>query len=259
MKLLNPIRNQRLRLLAIALMIGTLLLDLGVLEIRYLVPNTVRASDSNFAANPSSNGKILINLAQQSGKPCDVIFIGASNVEYWNSEGRAVWDHYFAPRHAFNFGVGGDKTENVLWRLDHMPLSGLNPKVGVVFVGLNNFASTPREITMGLKAVVNRTKSTFPGIKVFLVSLTPNGRDNKAVEATNKMLRAYADNKTIFYVDLYSQLPPEADGWKGLRPDHLHLTAKGYQIWAEQMEPLMQRFLGPIPASSGNIPQVASR
>ncbi len=59
----------------------------------------------------------------------------------------------------------------------------------------------------------------------------------------NRLLRAYADNRTTFYVDLYSRMPREGDNWKGLGPDHYHLTAQGYQTWAEQMEPLMQRCL----------------
>jgi lysophospholipase L1-like esterase len=247
-KLLKPVTNQRLRILASALMVGTLLLDIGVLEIRYLVPDTVRPSDTNFTANPLSNGKLLERLAEQSGKPCDVIFIGASNVEFWNTEGSAVWDRYYAPRHAFNFGVSGDKTENVLWRFDHMNLSGFKPKVGVVFIGLNDLVATPRETAMGVKAIAEKTRSIFPGIKILVVSLTPNWRNNTEVVEANKILQAYADDKDIFYVDIYSSMPREGDNWKGLRPDHLHLSAEGYEIWAAQMEPLMQRFLPPLPS-----------
>jgi lysophospholipase L1-like esterase len=250
MKLLKPIVNQRMRLIAATLMVGTIVLDVGVLEMRYLVPDTIRPSDSNFVANPSANGAVLMNLAQQSGKPCDVIFIGASNVEYWNTEGKAVWDHYYAPRHAFNFGVAGDKTQNVLWRFDHMNLYGLKPKVAVIFVGLNNVNSTPREVVMGIKAITKKTQATFPGVKVFVVSLTPNDRDNAQVVKANKLLRAYADNQNIFFVNIYSRMPREGDNWKGLRPDHIHLTAAGYQMWADQMEPLMQKFLSPLPTDA---------
>ena len=251
MKFLKPIVNRRLRLLAAALMVGTMLLDVVVLEIRYLIPDTVRPNDSNFVNNPEGNGAVLERLAAQSGQPCDIIFIGASNVEYWDTEGKPVWDHYYAPRHAFNFGVAGDKTENVLWRFDHMNLSRLKPKVAVVFVGLNNLLyATPREVVMGVKAISQKTRSVFPGIKVIVVSLTPNWRDNGEVVQANKILRAYADNKNIFYVDIYSHMPPEGDNWKGLKPDHLHFTEGGYEMWAEQMEPLMQKLISPLPSDS---------
>ena len=239
--------------MAMALMVGTLLLDMGVLEMRYLIPDTVRPSDTNFEANPSSNGKVLMRLADQWGKPCDVIFVGASNVEYWDTEGKPVWDQYYAPRHAFNFGVAGDKTENVLWRFDHMNLHGFKPKVGVVFIGLNNLEATPREVALGVQAIAEKCRDVFPGIKVLVVSLTPNGRNDAEVVKANELLRKYADDKTIFYIDLYSHLPPEGDGWKGLKADQLHFTEEGYQIWAEQMEPLMQQILS-APTSDATAP-----
>jgi len=243
MKFLKHVTNQRLRLLAVALMIGTLTLDAGVLELRYLVPITVLPSDSNFINNPQSNGELLVRLSEARGKPCDMIFIGASNVEYWNTEGSAIWDKYYAPRNAFNFGVAGDKTENVLWRFDHMNLSGLKPKVAVIFIGLNNFTDTPHEIALGVEAVMKKTQETFPGIKVLLVSLTPNDRDNVTVEQANQLIRSYADNQTVFYIDIYSKMPREGDNWRGLKGDHLHMTEEGYKVWADEMEPTLHQIL----------------
>ena len=254
MNLLPQAAKQRLRILAAALMIGTMLVDAGAFDIHFFLPSSARASDSNFVANPGAYGAMLTRLADEAGKQCDIIFIGASNVEYWTSEGKPVWDHYYAPRHAFNFGVGGDKTENVLWRFDHINLSGMKPKVAVVFVGLNNFESSPKDLATGIKAVVKRTLATFPGSKVILVSLTPNGRDNDQCVQTNAILRKYANNTDIYYVDIYSKMPREGDSWKGLKPDRLHFTEDTYRMWAKQMEPLIQRFLGPLPSGSTGSP-----
>lgn len=256
MKFLKHVTNQRLRLMAVALMVGTLTLDAGVLELRYLIPETVRPSDSNFVNNPASNGAVLVRLSEEEGKPCDLIFIGASNVEYWNTEGRAVWDQYYAPRHAFNFGVAGDKTENVLWRFDHMNLKELKPKAAVIFIGLNNVTDTPHEIALGVEAVMRKTQATFPGIKILLVSLTPNQRDNETVEQANQLLQAYADNKDVFYIDIYSKMPPEGDNWKGLQPDHLHMTEEGYTIWAEAMEPTLQQIFSPHLTEAGKVSSI---
>ena len=210
MKFVKPVINQRLRLLAVALTLGTLILDLAVLQLQYMNPETVQAS-TEFQANPGANGAMLVQLAKQEreGKPCDVIFIGASNVEFWNTEGRAVWDKYYAPRHAFNFGVSGDRTENVLWRFDHINLQALKPKVGVIFIGLNNVDSTPREVALGVRAIMEKTQAIFPGIKIILVSLTPNGRDDATVVQANEIMKTYADDASVFYLDLYSQLPRE--------------------------------------------------
>jgi lysophospholipase L1-like esterase len=253
MRFLKHITNQKIRLMAVALMVGTLTLDAGVLELRYLVPDTVLPSDSNFVDNPASNGAVMVRLSEEKGKPCDLIFIGASNVEYWNVEGRDAWDKYYAPRHAFNFGVAGDKTENVLWRLDHMSLKEFSPKAAVIFIGLNNFTDTPHAIVLGVDAVMKKTQSIFPGIKILLVSLTPNERDNETVVPANKLIQAYANNETVFYIDIYSKMPREGDNWKGLKPDHLHMTKEGYAMWAEEMEPVLQKILPVAPIEPDQI------
>jgi len=232
--------SQRIRLLTLALLVGTLILDIGVTELHLFIPTTVQPSDANFINNPEGNGALLMRMADARTGDCQMIFIGASNVEYWGSEGRQVWDQYYAPRHALNFGVAGDKTEDVLWRLDHVNLSFVHPKVAVIFIGLNNFTDTPRDIATGVRAVMKKEQSLFPGVKTLLVSLTPKQRDDKVIVKTNKILRKYANNKTVFYIDLYSQMPRENDGWKGLRSDQLHLTAEGYQEWAQTMEPVLQ-------------------
>jgi len=235
--------NQRLRLLTLALLVGTLMLDIGVVELHLFAPATTQASDANFINNPAGNGAVLMRVADARTEDCQMIFIGASNVEFWGTEGLPVWNKYYAPRHALNFGVAGDRTEDVLWRLDHVNLSFVHPKVAVIFLGLNNITNTPRDTATGLRAVMKKAQSLFPGVKTLLVSLTPNQRDDKVVVETNKILRDYADNQTIFYIDLYSQLPREANGWKGLRSDQLHLTAEGYQTWADVMEPVLQTLL----------------
>lgn len=258
MKFLKHVTNQRLRIMAVALMVGTLTLDAGVMELRYLMPDTVRPSDSNFVDNPGSNGRLLVRLSEQEGKPCNIIFIGASNIEYWNTEGEPVWEKYYAPEHAFNFGVAGDKTENVLWRLDHMNLEEMKPKVAVIFIGLNNFTGTAHDVALGIHAVMKKTQQVFPGIKTLLVSLTPNARDTgDTVEKANELIEKYANGKDVFYIDIYSKMPKEGDNWKGLRPDHLHLNRDGYQIWAETMQPVLTQLL-PSPTGATGAPSTTS-
>jgi lysophospholipase L1-like esterase len=239
--------SKRLRILAGALVIGTIMVDAGVIELSWLHPAAVRPSDANFVNNPVGNGEALIRLGEERGETCDLIFIGASNVEYWEKEGRPVWDKYYAPRHAFNFGVAGDKTEDVLWRLGHVNLQSIHPKAAVIFIGLNNYADTPRDVVAGIKAVVEKTAFLFPGIKILVTGMTPSQRSTQVVLRINKMLQAIADNRSVFYIDLYSRMPREGDNWKGLKPDHLHFSEAGYEMWAEQMEPTLQKI---IPNSS---------
>jgi lysophospholipase L1-like esterase len=251
--------SKRLRIMGAALLIGTVMLDAAVIELSWLRPPTLRPSDANFINNPVGNGEVLIRLGEEKGETCEMIFIGASNVEYWCKEGLPVWNKYYAPRHAFNFGVAGDKTEDVLWRLDHVNLKSISPKVAVIFIGLNNFKDTPRDVAAGIKAVMKKTASVFPGIKILITGMTPSGRSHETVMRTNALLQGLADNRTVFYIDLYSKMPPEGDNWKGLKPDHLHFTEAGYEMWAGQMEPVLQKILPDSGVSMDNAPGSVSK
>lgn len=240
MPALRPINTPRTRLLTTALIAALLWLD--------YVPLAYSSRSGDARPSLAAAPGVQERLAAQRGRPCDLIFIGASNVEYWGSSGREVWDRFYAPRHAFNFGVAGDTTDTALWRLGHTHFQGLRPKVGVVFVGLNNLTDSPNYVALGVTAVAEKTRSLFPGIHVIVVSLTPNGRNDAQVVKTNKLLKALAAQHGFSYIDLYSHLPRMGPGWKGLCADRLHFNEDGYEIWAEQMEPLMQQFLPLDPA-----------
>src|ERR1035441_2218098 len=68
----------------------------------------------------------------------DLIYVGDSIVEHFNNQGKEVWAHYYAVRNALNLGIGGDRTEHVLWRLDHGNIDGIAPKLAIVMIGQNN-------------------------------------------------------------------------------------------------------------------------
>jgi lysophospholipase L1-like esterase len=191
-------------------------------------------------------------LAAFNDKPCDIIFIGDSITEGWLGAGKALWEKDYAPRHALNFGIGGDKTQNVLWRLGNMDIQNLKPKVAVVLIGTNNVANGPHEIADGIKAVLANTQDVFSGVKIILVSIMPNARANDKMMQVDSLIRGYADNSSIYYLDLVPLMPVTTtmtpDGkteavYKGLGSDQLHPDASGYRIWAESMDPLLSRLL----------------
>jgi len=185
------------------------------------------------------------------GKPCDIIFIGdsitdnftASPTPQWDLVGKAVWDKHYAGRNALNFGVGADRTEHVLWRLENMDIKEFHPKVAVILIGTNNNIDTPEEIADGVKAVITKTQQTFAAVKIILISILPNARATQKMEDANKLIAPMGDDKTIFYFDLASKMPRQGDSWKGLGRDKLHLTSDGYELWASEMEPLLSKLL----------------
>jgi lysophospholipase L1-like esterase len=169
------------------------------------------------------------------------VFIGDSITEQWRwGAGAPVWKQHFEQR-AFDFGLGADKTQHVLWRLQNFDLSFLNPKVAVVMIGTNNTGDTPEDIAAGVQAVIAATQAKFPGVKVVLCSILPNARANDKMAAANKLLAPLADQRRVYYLDLAAKFPPEGDNWKGLSRDKLHLTAEGYATWAAELETLLSK------------------
>ena len=208
--------------------------------------------NTRYLNNPKMLAGCTAQVAAIKGKPCDIIFIGDSITAGWLGAGKAVWTKSYGTRNALDFGIGGDKTQNVLWRLDNMDVKDLKPKAAVILIGTNNTGNTPQEIADGVKAVITKTEATFAGVKIILVSIMPNKRANDKMMATDSIIKSYADGSTVYYLDLVPLMPPVTttapDGktdtnWKGLSRDHLHPDASGYQIWADAMEPLVTKLL----------------
>jgi lysophospholipase L1-like esterase len=214
--------------------------------------STTAPDNTRYQNKPALLVGCQSRLSAQQGKPCDIIFIGDSITEGWVGAGRAIWEKSYAPRHALDFGVGGDKTQNVLWRLSNMDVQELKPKVAVILIGTNNLANDPHEIADGVNAVISNTEETFAGVKIILVSIMPNVRANDKMMAADLLIRNFADDSTVFYLDLVPLMPPVAStdasgesviNYKGLGKDGLHPDASGYQIWADAMEPLLTKLL----------------
>lgn len=205
-------------------------------------PATTVPSDSNYTGRHAADNHACEALvAAMKGQPCDLIFIGDSITQGWVQRGKDVWEKHYAQRHALDFGVGADATQHTLWRLEHMDVASFRPKVAVVLIGTNNTRNTPEDIAAGIKAVLVKTQQTFPGVKVILMSILPNARAQEKMKAVNVLTQTFADNRTVFYLDLAAKMTPEGDSWKGLGPDKLHLTAEGYEMWAAELDPLLAK------------------
>lgn len=214
-------------------------------------PNTTVASNPYPRLSSAKYAECQQQVAAIKGKPCRIIFIGDSMIQHFvqmptpdsDMKGGTVWNKYYAPRYALNFGVGGDGTQDVLWRLENMDIKGLSPEVCVIMIGTNNILNTPEEIAAGVKAVVMKTRATFPSAKVILLSILPNARATQKMADANAIIRTLGNNKTIFYLDLAARMPRQGNSWKGLSHDRLHLSVEGYELWATTMEPLPVRLL----------------
>jgi lysophospholipase L1-like esterase len=214
-------------------------------------PKVVTPSDANYRAHPDWNKLCEQRVAAFKDKPCDLIFIGDSITQNfdtaatpaWKLVGKPVWDKYYGTRNALCFGVGADQTQNVLWRLENMDVKALKPKVAIILIGINNYHDSAADITLGIECVLDKTIKTFKGVKIILVSVLPSNRGNEKYSEVNRAIATCADQRSVFYLDLYSKMTPVGDNFLGVGGDHVHLTPAGYELWASQMEPLLVKLL----------------
>lgn len=188
----------------------------------------------------------------------DVLFLGDSITDGWRDGGKPVWDREYAPLKAANFGIGGDRTQHVLWRLRNGEAAGYKPKLVVLMIGTNNTGferdgTTPRntapEIVEGVAAVVQELRGKFAGVKVLLLAVFPRGeKDSKPraqVNEINKGIAKLHDGAHVHYLDIGAKfLDAEGNIPKDIMPDLLHPNEKGYGIWADAIREPLQRLLG---------------
>ena len=198
------------------------------------------------------------------GSKARVIFIGDSITQGWEGAGKEIWARHYAPRHAINLGIGGDRTQHVLWRLENGNLDGLKPDAAVVMIGTNNSNgedNTAEQIIDGVTAIVGKLRATLPDTQVLLVAIFPRAENLTAqrgkLAMINQVLRRQADGEHVHWVDFgHRFLNDDGTMPAALMPDYLHLSPAGYQIWAEELEPHLARALGesskaPAAATSG--------
>ena len=186
----------------------------------------------------------------------DLLFLGDSITAWWfssNGEGKGaieVWKRYYAPKHAANFGIPGDRVENLLWRIENGEVDGIKPKAVVVLIGTNNvMIDTPAEIAEGIGKVVKRLRAKLPETKILLLGIFPRSERQDMVRernrAVNERISRLDDGRFIFYQDLESKfIEPDGSIRREIMPDSLHLSKRGYEIWAEAMEPTLRELLG---------------
>jgi lysophospholipase L1-like esterase len=182
----------------------------------------------------------------------DLLFLGDSITQGWEGAGREAWVKNFEPKKAANFGIGGDRTQHVLWRItEGKELEGISPKLTVLMIGTNNAGSnTAEEIAAGVEAVVKELRRQRPDMKVLLLGVFPrSGRAAKELKDSSKVaadelhkkipdvnarIAKLDDGKAVRYLDIGPKFL-DADGAlsKDVMPDYLHLSKKGYEIWAE--------------------------
>jgi len=225
-------------------------------------------ADENYAIKPvlhpgTEARHESFNVISKKGE-AQLVFLGDSITHGWEKGGKEVWDKYWAPLNAANFGIGGDRTEHVLWRLEHGNFDGLKPKEIVIMIGTNNtghqgrpqkeldgavYQCTAQQTADGVKAIITKLQAKCPEAKILLLAIFPRGATpedklRKQNEETNAIIKGFADNKKVYFMDINAKfLGTDGTLSKEIMPDLLHPNAKGYEIWAEAIEPKVKELL----------------
>ena len=177
----------------------------------------------------------------------DLLFLGDSITQGWHDND--VWKRFYGLRHAANFGIGGDQTQHVLWRIRHGELDGIHPRVVVLMIGTNNVGSNSAdEIAQGITAIIKDLRQKLPETRILLLGVFPRGEKpnpgREKIEEVNRQIRGLDDGSHVTYLDIGKAfLNPDGSISREIMPDFLHLTARGYRIWADAIEPTLWRLL----------------
>ena len=209
----------------------------------------------------------LVAKAKAGG--IDVYFLGDSITRRWGTSDPQYapmlenWKQNFFGWNAGNFGWGADGVQNTLWRIENGELDGVNPKVIVILAGTNNIGTKAggeekvADIASGIRALIDTCHRKAPGAKIILTAIFPrnDGLDVlPEIKQVNDRIAKFADGRNVFFLNVNDKLA-DADGilFDGMTGDKLHLTVKGYQVWADGLKPLLTKFLGP-PAATDHAP-----
>ncbi|MBL8800317.1 MAG: GDSL family lipase [Planctomycetia bacterium] len=182
----------------------------------------------------------------------EVLFLGDSITAGWRGAGKDVWAKHFEPLKAANFGIGGDRTQHVLWRILNGELDGIKPKIAVLMIGTNNSgADSATDIAEGVTEIVKTIHKKSPSTKVLLLAvfprgkMLPNSQNDKLIEVNKTLAKLDDGGKTVRFLDIGPKfLGEDKQLPKDIMPDFLHLSPKGYEIWAEAIMPALKEMVG---------------
>jgi lysophospholipase L1-like esterase len=187
--------------------------------------------------------------AKSGGENAPLVFLGDSITHGWTDDGKEIWNSELAKWHPLNLGVGGDRTENVLWRLEHGQLDSIHPKVLVLLIGTNNIRlNTASEIADGIHAIVRLIHAQRPETHIIVMKVFPRDElpgtewRNKLIEV-NRQLTARVRYHNVELLDINGKLlEPDGTISKDKMPDFLHPGPKGYEIWGAALRPLLAEY-----------------
>jgi lysophospholipase L1-like esterase len=210
-------------------------------------PRTAETCLTPLVKNPSRHSNFL---AQAKSGKCGVLFMGDSITDFWPARGSNSWAR-FEKYQPLNFGISGDRTENVIWRITDGELDNIDPQAVVLLIGTNNEGRVhddPEWVAAAIKKILGIIHEKHPKTKVVLMAIFPRDVKNhisrQKNDEINKIIKTYADGKNVIWLDINDKfLDANGEIPASLMPDKLHPSAAGYDIWADALIPVLDQIV----------------
>ncbi len=214
-------------------------------------PRDARSVTPRVSRWPKVHEQLLEEIKQQ--EKVDMVFFGDSITYCWKTPpGQVIWKAFYADRNVLNLGVGGEMTEQVIWRMQNGHADGYKAKLAVLMIGTNNSRrDTGVEIAAGVREILVEWFTHQPQSKMLVLGIFPRGetpadpRRQTCIQA-NELIAKLHDGRRVFYMDIGEKyLDDEGVLSRKIMPDLLHPESEiGYRIWAEAIEPFVEETLG---------------
>ena len=194
------------------------------------------------------------HIGLMKGKSFDLLMVGDSITQNFETIGKPVWGEHFDRRKAINLGCGGDRTNHVLWRLDHLPKLKEQPKAAVVLVGTNNIcwgSDQPGQAAMGVAAVAKKLHALYADMEILVLGVFPRRREashphREQIRKLNAQLpELLGPIENVTFLDIGERFLDDAGHLsEEMMPDTTHPSERGHRVWAEAIAPVLDRWLG---------------
>ena len=189
------------------------------------------------------------------------LFIGDSITGGWRDIGKEIWDREFVSLNAVNIGIAGSQTSHILWQIEHGAIDGIHPKVAILMIGVNNLVFSPSQsssdIARGIKAIISQLRKRLPETKILLLGTFRKDRsegslDRVKIKEINQKISRLSNSRMIRFEDIGDRFLDHSGGLTPeISPDGVHLTPKGYQVWADSILPILKEMLSDPVSSEG--------
>jgi lysophospholipase L1-like esterase len=231
------------------------------------VENQVETSASNSVATTDALANApglgdpgeLESLVLENGRIVDgrfeLLMVGDSITNNFDKggPGEPVWEKQFAPLNALNLGFGGDRTNHVLWRLDHLPPLKTAPKAASLMIGTNNIcwgSDKPKQAADGVQAIAQKLNTMYPEMKILVLGVFPrranldHAHRKQIIELNSYLPDLLKDIPNVTFLDIGPKfLDDKGFLSKDMMPDSTHPSEKGHEIWAEAIVPKLKEMM----------------